>query len=176
MRPTRLFTDFGPAVMVPAAWAVTAGAVATPLVTDRTVLIALVVMDLLLVGFALAARGAMTGPVLGAWRRVLLGGLAANLVGTAALAVDPDGPLVALPLYAWMVLPAAGFVRTRARVAARGPRRVYLAAAVLSAGGALLHALAPVAPAGTDAVRLAALLGVGAGQTLGIVTAAARNR
>lgn len=174
--PRRLL-DYGPAALVPAAWAVTAGAVATPLVSDRTLLVALVVMDALLVAFVLAARGAMTGPVLGAWRRVLLGGLAATLVGTAALAAAPGADaLVALPLYAWMLLPGAGFVYTGARVEARGPRRVYAAAAFLSVAGALLYALAGAAPAAADATRLAALLGVGVGQTLGILTAAARNR
>lgn len=175
MRVARRFTDLGPAVMVPAAWAVTVGAVATPLVTDRTLLVALAVMDVLLVAFAIAARGKMTGPVLGAWRRVLLGGLAATLVGTAALAVAPDAdPLVALPLYAWMVLPGLGYVRTWSAVGATGPRRVYLLSAVLSLAGALLYALASLAGAGV--VGLAGLLCVGVGQTAGIVTAAVRNR
>lgn len=177
MGTVRRLTDLAPAVLVPAAWAVTVGAVATPLVTDRTLLIALVVMDVLLVAFYLASRAAMTGPVLGAWRRVLLGGLGATLVGTAALALAPDaGVLVALPLYAWMVLPGLGYVRTWSAVEAALPRRIYLVAAVLSLAGALLYALAALGPGGARAPGLAGLLCVGVGQTLGIVTAAARNR
>ena len=163
--------------LVPAAWGVAIGAIFTPLVTDRTLLIALVVMDLALVAFYLVSREAMTGPVLGTWQRVLLWGLAANLIGTAAMLVAPDVDLlVGLPLYAWMVLPGAGYVRTWSAVEAARPRGVYLLAAVLSLAGALLYAVAPLSPAGVETTGLVALLAVGVGQTAGIATAAIRNR
>lgn len=177
MTAARRLTDVGPVALVPAAWAVAIGAIYTPVVTERTLLIALIVMDVTLVAFYLVSREAMTGPVLGAWQRVLLWGLGANLVGTAAMLLAPDATLlVGLPLYAWMVLPGAGYVRTWAAVGAALPRAVYLLAAVLSFAGALLYAVAPVSPLGARTTGLVALLAVGGGQTVGIATAAIGSR
>lgn len=166
-------TDVGPAGLVPAAWLVTIGAHAG-FVTARTILIALVVMDVLLAAFFLASRGEMTG-VLGYWQAVIVAGLGANLVGTAAMALTPARPLLPVTLYAWMVLPGLAYVPTGRAHADRTLRRVYLLAAVLSVAGAGLYAvghLGGVAPATTTVLGLAV---VGVGQTAGIVTAVWQN-
>lgn len=174
-RATRLATDVGPAGLVPAAWGLTLAAVFTPLVADRTLLIALVVMDVLLAAFYVATRGEMTGPVLGAWRRVLVAGLAANLVGTAGLVVVPEArALLAVTLYAWMVLPGLGYVRTWRATDEPRPRALYGLSAAGSLAGAGLFAVAPLGAA-PEATAFVGLLAVGVGQTAGIVTAAVRN-
>lgn len=175
-RLTRLATDVGPAGLVPAAWGLTVAAVFTPLVTDRTLLVALVVMDVLLAAFYVATREEMVGLVLGAWRRVLVVGLAANLVGTAGLLLAPDRRvLLAVPLYAWMVLPGLGYVRTARAVDGTLPGRLYSLSAAGSFVGAALFAVAPFSPGGGGTAAFVGLVGVGVGQTVGIVTAAVGN-
>lgn len=165
-------TDFGPTVLIPAAWTVTLAA-HRAVVARRTLLIALCVMDVLLVAFYLAGRAEMTGPVLGIWRRVLLAGFVATLAGTVDLAVGADSdPVALLTLYAWMVLPGAAYVATARAVETDPYRRVYLAGGTLSLVGAATYALAAVVgPWGV----VAGLATVGVGQTAGIVAAAVQN-
>jgi hypothetical protein len=169
-------TDVGPAGLVPAAWTVTIGAHTSSLVSERTLLIALSVMDVLLLAFLLAAYAEMDGPVLRAWRGVLAGGFLVTLAGTVGLALDPNQPvLLAVSLYGWMVLPGLAYVRTGRMVTETPARYVYVAAAGTSLAGAVLYAvghLGSVEPAVTTVVGLAV---VGIGQTAGIVTAAAQN-
>lgn len=171
---TRSLTDVGPAVLVPAAWTVTLGAHVTALVTRRTLFVALCVMDVLLVAFYLAARDEMTGPVLSLWLRVLLGGLAATLLGTADMALDPGSdPLLPVTLAAWMVLPGVAYLLTGRAVATPAYRRVYLAGGLLSLAGAAAYALGSAG--GAVAGVVAGLVAVGVGQTAGIVAAAVQN-
>lgn len=169
-------TDVAPAWLVPAAWGVTVGAHVTTLVADRTLLIALVVMDLLLVAFLLAAAGEMTGPVLSAWRLVLAGGLAVTLAGTAGLALEPTRPaLLAVALYGWMVLPGLAYVRTGSAVVATPAQYVYVVAAGCSLTGAVVYAVGHLGGIQPSATTVVGLVVVGIGQTAGIVTAAYRN-
>lgn len=168
-------TDVGPAGLVPAAWLVTIAAHRS-LVAERTLLIALVVMDVLLLAFILAARGEMTGPVLAIWRRVLVVGFVVTVTGTVGLALDPNQPaLTAVGLYGWVALPAVAYLQT-GRAHDRGRyRQVYLASGVLSLAGGVVAALGHaggVAPATTIVAGLAL---VGIGQTAGIVAAARQN-
>jgi hypothetical protein len=168
-------TDVAPAGMVPAAWLVTVGAHAG-VVSARTVFVALVVMDVLLAAFFLASLGEMTG-VLRVWQSVIVLGLSANLVGTADMAVTPaSNPLLAITLYAWMVLPAVAYVPTGRAHAVTALRRVYLVAAALSLSGTLLYALGHLGGVATGGTTLAGLGAVGLGQTAGIATAVRQNR
>jgi len=168
-------TDLAPAGMVPAAWLLTVAAHAA-LVSDRTLLIGLGVMDLLLVAFAVASTGEMTGPVLAAWRQVLLSGLLATLLGTVDLLVDPtNNPALPVTLYAWFLLPGVAYVRT-GRATARSPyRELYLAAAALTLFGTGAYSLAFVGIGGGWAATVGGLAVVGVGQTVGIVAAAVQN-
>jgi hypothetical protein len=169
-------TDVGPAGLVPAAWTVTIGAHTASLVSDRTLLIALGVMDVLLLAFLIAAYAEMDEPVLRAWRGVLAGGFLVTLAGTVGLALDPKQPaLLAISLYGWMVLPGVAYIRTGRLVKANPASTIYLAAAGASLAGAVLYAaghLGGVEPAVTTVAGLAV---VGVGQTAGIVTAAIQN-
>jgi hypothetical protein len=164
-------TDVAPAGLVPAAWLVTLGAHAG-VVSARTVFVALVVMDVLLLAFFLASLGEMTG-LLRVWQAVVALGLVATLVGTADAWLTPaPDPFLAVTLYAWMGLPAAAYVPTGRAHDDPTLRRVYLAAAALSLAGTGLYALGHLT--GT-AATVAGLGAVGAGQTAGIVTAVWQN-
>jgi hypothetical protein len=141
-------TEVGPAGLVPLAWAFVGVADLTEVVAMRTVLIALLVMDAIFVAFLASSWEELRPPGLLAWRRVLLVGLAATLAGTIGLLADvARTPLLALALYAWLLLPVWGYVRTWQATARN---TVYLVAAVLSAAGAGTHLAWSVlgAPAG----------------------------
>jgi hypothetical protein len=170
-----LLKDVGPAGLVPAAWAFAAAAV-LGVITARTVLIAMVVMDVLLVVFFVTTLSEMTGPVLGAWQRVLGVGAVINVLGTVDLVVTPGAdPLAALALYAWIVLPAAAYVRTWAAMSGPAYRHVYLAGAALSGVGLLLSVAGETAGLDGATATVVGLAVVGLGQTAGIVTAALQN-
>ena len=174
MDVTRSLTDVGPGLLVPAAWTVTLLA-HLGTVSRRTLLIALVVMDVLLVAFAVASRDEMTGPVLGVWQRVLLVGLVATVAGTVDLAFRLTGDLLALgTLLVWMVVPGVAYLLTGRAVDAPTYRRVYLVGGVLSLVGATVYALEPAGFAGEPAV-VAGLALVGLGQTAGILVAVVQN-
>ncbi|RXK49476.1 hypothetical protein [Halorientalis pallida] len=170
-----LLKDVGPAGLVPAAWVFAAAAV-LGLITARTVLIAMVVMDVLLVTFFLTTLSEMNGPVLGAWQRVLAVGAVVNILGTVDLVVTPEAdPLSALALYAWIVLPGAAYVRTWAAMSGPTYRHVYLVGAALSLVGLGLFAAGGATLLDDATVAVAGLAVVGVGQTAGIVTAALQN-
>lgn len=176
-------TDVAPAGLVPAAWLVTVGA-HTGLVAARTVFVALVVMDLLLVAFFLASLGEMTG-ILGVWQSVIVAGLLATLAGTADMALSggPAGvaflagsnPILPVTLYAWMVLPGLAYVPTGRAHERATLRRIYLVAAALSLAGAGLYAVGHLGGVSPTVTTLGGLAAVGLGQTAGIVTAALQN-
>jgi hypothetical protein len=170
---SRSLTDVGPGLLVPAAWSVTLLA-HLGTVSRRTLLIALVVMDVLLVAFAVASRDEMTGPVLGTWQRVLLVGLVATVAGTADLAFRLGGVLALGTLLVWMVVPGVAYLLTGRAVASPAYRRVYLAGGVLSIAGAAVYALEPAGLAGETAVVVGLAL-VGVGQTAGILAAVVQN-
>jgi hypothetical protein len=166
-------TDLAPAGLVPAAWLVTAGA-HRGLVAERTLLIALVVMDALMLAFLIAGRDELTGPVLHIWRRVLVAGFVATVAGTVGLWLRPNnGLLLSVALYGWMVLPAMAYLQTGQLVPDRPYRPVYRLAGAGSALGALAYAggHAGLLPAGTAA----GLALVGLSQSVGMVTAAVQN-
>lgn len=168
-------TDLAPAGMVPAAWGLTLAAHAA-LVSDRTLLIGLVVMDVLLVAFAVASTGQMTGPVLPAWRQVLLAGLLANLLGTADMLVDPaSNPALPVTLYAWMLLPGVAYVGTGRATTESPYREVYLLAAGLTLAGAAIYSVPFLGLADGAGLTVSGLVVLGLGQTAGIVAAAVQN-
>lgn len=169
-------TDLAPAGLVPAAWLVTAGA-HRGAVSERTLLIALVVMDVLLAAFIVAGAAEMTGPVLRLWRLVLFAGLPLTVAGTVGLWLSPpNGALLGVSLYGWMLVPGAAYLRTGTLVADAPFRQVYLFAGMLSLAGAVVYAAAAANGIGAGAAwLLVGLAGVGVGQSVGMVTAAVQN-
>ena len=169
-------TDLAPAGMVPAAWLVTAAA-HRGLVSQRTLLIALVVMDVLLVAFIVAGAAEMNGPVLRVWRLVLVAGLPVTLAGTVGLWLSPPNtPLLAVSLYGWMLLPGIAYFLTGNAVREAPYRQVYLAAGLLSLAGAVVYAAANANGMGVGTGwLLPGLAGVGVAQSVGMVAAAVQN-
>jgi hypothetical protein len=167
-------TDVGPAGLVPAAWLVTIAAHRS-VVTERTLLIALGVMDVLLLAFIIASRGEMTGSVLPIWRRVLIAGFLVTLAGTVGLALDPNqSVLTGIGLYGWIALPGVAYLQT-GQAHEGGYRRLYLSAGALSLAGGVVYAAGQLGNMSPDATILAGLVVVGGGQTVGIVAAAIQN-
>ncbi|MFB6125959.1 MAG: hypothetical protein ABEJ79_01475 [Halolamina sp.] len=163
----RRLREQGPAVAVPAAWAVVAGAV-VGIVSTRTLLIAHVVMAVLQAGFLAASWTDMSEGALCTWRRIIGVGLLVTVAGAVGLAASLSALRAAAPI-GWALLPAAGLVD----VAQRGGGPTYLGAGVVSGLGGLV--LAAGAVVGT-AVVVAGVVLAGVGQTIGILRAAADTR
>jgi hypothetical protein len=168
----------GPALLVPAAWGVAAGAV-LGVVSAHALFVAHVVMSVLLVAFVVASWRDMATGVLRAWKLVILAGTPVTLAGVAGFlardgtvpslaAVLPADALLAVAFYGWMLLPAPAFVYTGLRDPAAPRSIVHHAAAACSVAGAAVAALAG-SPTGT----VAGIALVGVGQTAGILTATA---
>ena len=168
----RSLRENGPALLVPAAWTVAAATV-IGVVSTHALFVAHVVMSVLLVAFVVASWRDMPEGVLRAWKLVILAGTPVTLAGVAGfLALGgalgaPSDALLAVSLYGWALLPAAGFAYTRRRVEAGA--RIYDIGVVCCVAGAVGVALAP------SVTGTAAALGVvGAGQTAGILDATLR--
>jgi hypothetical protein len=162
-------TDNAPVALVPAAWTV-AVAAWYGVVSERTLLIAHVVMAVLLVAFAAGAWEEMSDSVLRAWRGVLVSGIPVTVAGVVGLSGISSFPetLVAVSLYGWMLLPAVGLVYTGREVGTPEP---YVVGGTASAVGAAGHLYAASA---FPSVATAALVLVGLGQTVGIADAVYR--
>ncbi len=162
-RPLR---ENGPALLVPAAWTVAAGT-ALGVVSTHALFVAHVVMSVLLVAFVVASWGEMETGVLAAWRRVILVGTPVTLAGVVGFLLERE-PLLAVALYGWILLPAAGFVPTARRVDSGAA--VYLGGATCCVAGAFAVLLAD-----TSTGVAAALALVAVGQTAGILDATLRR-
>jgi hypothetical protein len=166
-----MLRENGPVVLVPAAWTLATVGHAG-LVEPRTVFIAHLVMDVVLVAFAGLSWSEMAEGTLLVWRRVLVGGLGVTLLGTAGFLVG--GPtadaLFAATVVGWMLLPAAGLLLTGRAVPASEAAWVYTAGAGLSAVGAVVYVVGVVGVGGTVAL-LAGLSLTNLGQTAGIANA-----
>lgn len=162
---TRTLRENGPALLVPTAWSVAAATVAGA-VSTHALFVAHVVMSVLLVAFVVASWREMADGVLSVWRGVILAGIPVTLAGVAGF-LGAGEPLLAVALYGWVLLPAAGFVLTGRRVAAGA--RIYDGGAACCLAGGLAVALAP------STTGVVAGLGlVGVGQTAGILDATLR--
>lgn len=165
-RPIR---ENGPALLVPAAWTVVAGAVAG-IVSNHVLFVAHVVMSVLLVGFLAASWNEMSSGTLRAWKLVILAGTPATIAGVLGfLALDgtiglPAEPLLSLALYAWILLPAVGFLYTARQVTDTSLAYDVGAACSLAGAVGVTLAVTPIEIVGALAV-------VGTGQTMGIAAA-----
>ncbi len=168
-------TDVAPAGLVPAAWILTAAA-HTSVASNRTLFIGMLFMDAALLAFAVVSTGEMTGPVLPAWRQIIIAGFLMTLLGTVDMAVSPEvNPALPVTLYAWMLLPGVAYLHTGWETTRWPHRGVYLGAAVLSVLGAGVYSFPFIDIAGGDGVTLAGIAVLGIGQTAGIVVAALQN-
>ncbi|WP_136717327.1 hypothetical protein [Halorientalis salina] len=162
--------EFGPALLVPFAWAfVTAAHLGVG--SDQALLIAHVVMTVLLAGFAITGRADMQEGVLEVWWYVIVVGFFVTLSGLVGIQVEtPSRFLQGIALVGWMVLPAVGFVYTGRRVG--DGAWIYFGGAAGCAVGVLLYGAGVVWS--TDVALVGGLTLVGTGQTAGILDAAFR--
>lgn len=174
-RVFRTLRENGPALLVPAAWVVVAGAVLGA-VSTRALLIAHVVMSVLLAAFVAASWRDMATGVLRAWKLVIVAGTPVTVAGVAGFlalggtvaAPISAGALLAVAFYGWMLLPAPAFVYTGLRDDVASRSAVHYVAAACSVAGAVVVALA-----GTATTVVAGVALVGVGQTAGILAATA---
>jgi hypothetical protein len=164
----RRLRENGPALLVPAIWTVVTGA-HVGAVSERTLLVAHVVMSVLLVAFVTLSWRDMPRGVLRAWRLVILAGTPLALAGTAGLAATPTVPaLLGVAVVGWMLAPGPALAYTGRRVE-RHPQ-VYLAGGAGCLLGAAVYVAGTVGGGGTAAL-VAGLVLAGAGQTAGILAA-----
>lgn len=161
-RPLR---EHGPALLVPAAWGVAAGTVAG-VVSTHALFVAHLVMSVALVAFAALSWDEMAAGALRAWRTVILAGIPVTLAGVAGLHLENE-PLLAVAVYGWILLPAAGFLDTARRVT--GGAWLYLAGA-----GCCVAGFVGLLLADTTTATVASLAVVAVGQTAGIFDAVVR--
>jgi hypothetical protein len=163
----------GPALLVPAAWAVVIAA-HVDLVTTRTLLVAHVVMAVLLVGFAALSYQEMREGILSVWWLVVAAGIPVTVAGIVGLGVPAlEQVFLSLAVGGWMLLPAVGLLETGREMTEDGPRSVYLAAGGLCVAGAVVY-FGGLFGAGGQRALVAGLVLVGVGQTAGIVDAVVR--
>lgn len=163
----------GPALLVPAAWAVVIAA-HVDLVATRTLFIAHIVMALLLVAFAALSYSDMREGILSVWWLVVAAGVPVTVAGIIGLAVPVLEQLfLSLAVGGWMLLPGVALVETGREMTEDGPRSVYLAAGGLCLAGALVY-FGGLFGAGGQRALVAGLVLVGVGQTAGIVDAVVR--
>jgi len=164
----RRVRETAPVALVPLAWTFAALA-SLGVLAPRTVLVAHVVMDALLVAFAaLSWRDMQTHPVLRAWLAVIVVGASVTLVGTYALATDAGETLVRATVFGWLFVPALALSYTGRVLSADEHASVYAAGGVLSLTGALAFLYGTLSG---FALSLPAIALAGVGQTAGIVTA-----
>jgi uncharacterized membrane protein YkgB len=159
----------GPVLLVPLAWAFTAGA-HVELIDSRAVLIGHLVMDVLLAAFAgLSWTEMRADSVLRAWLGVIVAGFVCTLVGTYMLATDGPVILAQFTVASWMLLPGVALVYTGQQMPADRWPRTYTIGGAASLLGAVLFVAAALTDAGLVVPSLAL---AGLGQTAGIVVAA----
>jgi hypothetical protein len=166
----RRIREFGPVVLIPAAW-IAAGAAVTGSLSEEGVLIAHLVMASFIAFFAVTGWNEMEEGALRAWRLVLVAGFGVTVAGIAGFVFPPFAMILhGTSLLGWMLLPAAGLAYTALEIP--DARIVYGGGAALSVLGAGLFVV------GLGEVwDLGVVLGfvfVCIGQTSGILDAARR--
>ncbi|PCR91442.1 hypothetical protein [Natrinema ejinorense] len=162
--------EFGPVVLIPAAW-LAAGAAYAGYLSDDGILVAHFVMAGFIAVFAITGWNEMDRGALRAWRLVLVAGLGITVAGIGGFFLPSVAePLLATSLVGWMVLPAAGLAYTARELP--DAAFVYGGGAALSILGAVLFVGSLVDDRGLLATL--AFVMVAVGQTAGIVDAARR--
>ena len=168
----KILRESGPGLLVPAAWLVVAAA-HRGLVTERSLLIAHLVMAAFIIFFLTTGWAEMNDRVLGGWRVVLVGGVVITLSGIAGFLIAPIAtptPLLAISLFGWMVIPAFGLFYTG--IVLPEAAIIYVASGTLSIVGPIVYFLSVLS--GIDVLAIGGIAVTGIGQTLGIGDAVLR--
>ncbi len=172
----RRLRENGPGLLVPLAWTFVTTA-HLGLVTTRSLLIAHLVMDTLLVAFAVLSWSDMQTGVLRAWLGVIVAGFGVTVVGTASFLVS--GPVATtqtvtamqtVAVVGWMLLPGVALLYTGRAVPSDEADWVYTVGGVASLLGAVVY-VGWLAVAGTTVGLVVGLTLANLGQTAGILDA-----
>ena len=167
------FRQFGPVLMVPAAWTTAILAVNTEILPDQGLLIAHIVMSVLMTVFLLTGWKQMKEGVLKAWRTVITIGLPVTVLGALGLTEIQTELFTAVSLLGWMILPGLALVYTGKKDESFGTG--YTVSGLLSLLGLYLFTVSLVYPAGQKLLSVSGLFAVLLGQSAGIFLAAYQN-
>ena len=134
----RLFESilaFGPLILIPSAWAVTAAS-NMGVVGSAPIEMMHLAMSAFLVFFALSSRGKMESVALSAWQNVIIGGALITSVTTVSLIYGFSQLLNYTEILYWMSAPAYGFYITSTET----KRRFYLGMAALTFAASMIFA------------------------------------
>lgn len=167
------FRQFGPVLMVPAAWTATAFSIHTSILGSYEMMIAHVFMSLMMAAFLITGWNEMEKGVLKAWRTTIVAGLLVTLVGLAGF-IGPDTPWMQIvSLYGWMIVPGLALVYTGFKDDVYG--KIYTVSGLLSLIGFGVYFLQRFNYFQADTYSITGLTIVAIGQTLGIFIAAYQN-
>lgn len=167
------FRQFGPVLMVPAAWATSILAVNTQILPNQGILIAHVVMAVLMTVFLLTGWKQMNKGVLKAWRTVITIGLPVTVIGAVGLTGVQTEFFTAVSMLGWMILPGLALVYTGKKDDRFGTG--YTVSGLLSVLGFYLFIVSMVYPVSAEVLSLSGLFAVLVGQSMGIFLAAYQN-
>lgn len=170
-RMRRQLRDRGPGLLVPLAWLVV-GAAHADLVSGRSIFIAHLVMAAFITFFLATGWAKFEGPVLRGWQAVIIAGLVATVLGALGFLVSAAStPLWVISIGGWMLLPAIGLAYTAALLSEA--REIYIWSATLTMVGAVTYFTAVVG--NIRVFPIVGIVGVGIGQSIGILDAIARS-
>lgn len=124
---------FGPVLLIPSAWAVTAAS-HSGVIGSAPIEMMHLVMTAFLIFFAVNSRGKMEGIVLSAWQRVIIAGAVITSIVTLSLIYESSSIFSYIEIFYWMAAPAYGFYITSVET----KRRFYLGAASLTFAASLI--------------------------------------
>lgn len=168
----RAIRERGPGLLVPLAWFVV-GAAHAGVVTSRSIFIAHLVMVAFMTFFLVTGWNELSGPVLRGWQAVIAAGLVVTALGAVGFVVPAvSGPLWAISIGGWMLLPAVGLAYTAALMPTE-VQRIYIWSATITVVGLVTYFTAVVGS--IDVFPIVGIAVVGVGQSMGILDAIARS-
>lgn len=167
------FRQYGPVLMVPAAWGTTALALHTSILGSREMMIAHFFMSLMMAAFLITGWNKMNEGILKAWRSTIVIGLIITLTGLTGF-IGSDTPWMhVVSLYGWMIIPGIALIYTGLKDELYGKK--YIFSGSLSLLGFIVYFLQRFNYFQADTYSLSGLILLASGQTLGILVAAYQN-
>ncbi|AOV95193.1 hypothetical protein AQV86_04720 [Nanohaloarchaea archaeon SG9] len=169
----KAFRQYGPGLMVPAAWTTAITAVSTQKMPENGLLIAHVIMAVLMALFLVSGRKEMNKGVLKAWKTVITLGLPLTAFGALGLTGVYTEVLTAFSLLGWMLLPGLALVYTGKKDETYGTG--YTVSGLFSLLGLSVFLISMFYPLRQEVLSLSGLFLVFVGQSAGIFLAVHQN-
>jgi len=169
----KAFRQYGPGLMVPAAWTTAITAVSTQKMPENGLLIAHVIMAVLMALFLVSGRKEMNKGVLKAWKTVITLGLPLTVFGALGLTGVYTEVLTAFSLLGWMLLPGLALVYTGKKDETYSTG--YTVSGLFSLLGLSVFLISMFYPLRQEVLSLSGLFLVFVGQSAGIFLAVHQN-